>query len=110
MKEIILIILLFTSNICAAGYVPSEEVKIKENWIRVAGNSNYYLNPYTVLKNGEKRKLWIMDDQQENGSNKFQVEFDCKRERMKLIYMVNYSGSGDILSSLNVSDVENLNP
>ena len=110
MKKIIFIIWLFITNTCAAGYLPSEELKIREDWVQVTANMGYYLNLHTVRKNGNNRNLWIMDEKGEDGPSKFQVELNCKEEAMKLIHMINYSDSGDILYNSNVSDTEDFKP
>lgn len=110
MQKIILTILLLSETMCIAAYPPHKEVEIGGNWMQLANNSGYYIDLYTIRKNGDKLKLWIMDEKDENGSNKFQVEFDCKGETMRLIHMENYSSSGGILASSNVSDVEKFQP
>ena len=79
-------------------------------WLLVDGNeqAKVYVDPETVIRNGEWVSVWVMDDlktAQIRGFRKYlssraQEEHDCIKERFRLLALEYFSGnmgSGDAL-------------
>lgn len=61
-------------------------------WERVAENDDvtYYIDPATIQKDGDSRKVWKILDLKQKGKNdemlrKALVEYDCKEERSRTL-------------------------
>lgn len=79
--------LLITLVLLATGPVWAE-------WVRVDQNDEavFYIDPATIRKEGNFRKLWELQDlkqRHKNGelSRRARVEYDCNQERKRIIFM-----------------------
>src|SRR5665213_3162180 len=74
------------------------------------GTSTYYFDPTTIRKTGDRVKMWSLADNKSPAvfagksfmSSRFQAEYDCKEEQMRMLYIANSSGNmglGDIVYS-----------
>jgi len=77
-------------------------------WVEVTRGSNenvFYIDPATIRKEGNRRKVWGITDLKKAGfsgelSRKYRKEFDCKEERVRILNISAYSksmGAGDVL-------------
>lgn len=65
----------------------------------------FYIDPATIRKEGNRRKVWAITDLNKAGSlgelsRKIRKEFDCKDERYRFLSISAHSksmGSGDVL-------------
>ena len=85
-------------------------------WILIgqddSGNSNYYLDPQTIRKDGVLRKVWeIRNDKTRNKNGALSVrvrsEYDCKNEKVRRLALSLHSGSmasGEVLQSFSYDD------
>jgi hypothetical protein len=112
-KAILLMILAVVSSNAAAEWV--EVVK--------AGDDDYYADPSTILKSGNMVKMWELrnsnwsdefknlmkgleatfpDYRKTALSVKMQIEFDCKEQQTRTLFVYNYTGNmglGEIIPS-----------
>lgn len=84
-------------------------------WLLLGGDDQagmaLYVEPGTISRNGDQVTMWILYDfktvqTKEGGksvlSAKLQREYDCKKERTRLLALTNYSdnmGSGEVVSN-----------
>lgn len=72
----------------------------------------YYIDKSSVRKDGNLRKAWIIkdfhffDDVGNNGeqSNRYKQEFDCKEERIRVLFLTSHSrrmAKGKLLKTIN---------
>ena len=91
-KAILLMILAIVSSSAAA------------EWVAVGGNdlSTTYVDPATILKVGDKVKMWHLVDfnavqvkptGKRYMSEKLQYEYDCKEERARMLTFLSHSGN-----------------
>lgn len=82
------------------------------DWVQIASNdaTDYYADPSTIRKKGDKVMMWNMYDlkkpQVSGGqlylSVKFKMEFDCAGEQNRILSYVFYTwamGGGEVLST-----------
>jgi hypothetical protein len=91
-KAILMMLLALVSSSAAA------------EWVAVGGNevSNTYVDPVTVLKTGDKVKMWHLVDfntvqvkatGKRYMSEKLQYQYDCKEERARMLNFLSHSGN-----------------
>ena len=91
-KAILMMLLAVVSSSAAAG------------WVAVGGNdlSSTYVDPATILKVGDKVKMWHLVDfnavqvkptGKRYMSEKLQYEYDCKEERARMLNFLSHSGN-----------------
>lgn len=86
-------------------------------WVRFgsSNNSTVYADPATIRRIGNMVQLWQMNDLETadtrtpkpHMSRRMQVEYDCKEEQSRVIYMSFFSGNmggGDVLNAGNFSE------
>lgn len=77
-------------------------------WVELgrAENGNvFYIDPATIRKDGNRRKVWTITDLNTASSSgalsrKHRIEFDCKEERSRFLSISAHSklmGAGDVL-------------
>jgi len=77
-------------------------------WVELTRGENgnvFYIDPATIRKDGNRRKVWTITDLNKAGSSgelsrKQRREFDCKDERSRLLSISAHSksmGAGDVL-------------
>ena len=82
------------------------------DWARISGNAEltYYIDPATIRKDGNLRKVWSLLDRKEPDeksaelSTRTRQEYDCKEERYRFLNMTEHSGqmaTGNTLKSIN---------
>ena len=82
------------------------------DWVRVTGNAEltYYIDPATIRKDGNLRKVWSILDLKEPDkksgelSSRTRQEYDCKEERYRFLSMTEHSGqmaTGNTLKNIN---------
>ena len=94
---------LLLALLSVSGSAWAEWVKINENDSRLI-----YIDPQTIRKDGNLRKVWQITDLKQrftNGelSRRSRLEFDCKNERFRYLSFSIHSGpmaGGTILSQL----------
>jgi len=109
MSKIIVMILLVALN----GSAMAEWTKVTEE---KDGSAVYYSDTSSIQKSaGNLTIIWELTDLKEPDidgirSTKAQVEYDCVRERFRVLYAIAYSqnmGSGDVIVKLSPSEIEN---
>ena len=106
-KAILMLLLAVVSSSAAAG------------WVEVTSNTDkttmMYADPSTIRKAGDKAKMWVLHDYQTvqgDVGNQYmsvtaQVEFDCKEEQTRTLYVITRPenmGMGAQVSSFKVHD------
>jgi len=94
-----------------------------ENWVEagkgkksvlyvLSESTTYYVDPTTIAKEGNLRKVWEIHDLGEKGAQHersvlAEVEYDCRLFRMRTVAATGHSlpmGRGEIIPLRNVSD------
>ena len=77
-------------------------------WVELTRGENgnvFYIDPATIRKDGNRRKVWTITGLNKTGSlgeqsRKYRMEFDCKEERSRFLSISAHSkpmGAGDVL-------------
>jgi len=83
-------------------------------WVEVTRSVNgnvIYIDPATIRKEGNRRKVWGITDLSKVGtsgemSRKYRKEYDCKDERSRILTIAIYSqamGDGDVKGNDNIA-------
>ena len=104
-KLLTICLLLFTSQVFAINY----------NWtyIPTSGDNDWYVDYTNIMKNKSGNKIvWTLVNSS-LGSDIATSEFDCKRLRMREIYVESYeykNGKGKLLHSVNFESLVKIGP
>ena len=67
-------------------------------WVRVVATdmANHYIDPATIRKDGNLRKVWEINDLKQRGqggelSRRMRMEYDCKQERLRFLLISAHS-------------------
>jgi len=70
------------------------------DWVRVAGmeSASTYIDPATLRKEGNFRNVWVLQELKQRSkdgelSRRARVEYDCKQERKRVLYLSTHSDS-----------------
>lgn len=71
-----------------------------QNWVPVAFGAGitFYIEPKTIKKNGDIRKVWVLHDRtlkdpDGNQSTKIYKEYHCAEEKVRLLQLDAYEGN-----------------
>jgi hypothetical protein len=91
-------------------------VPVVAEWVLVETNEmgSVYIDPATVRKDGDMRKVWSVSDFKKRGkggemSARARFEYNCKEERFALMSGSTHSGAmlaGKTLTNLNLTGIE----
>jgi hypothetical protein len=101
MKKLLFFLLIFISSSAWTGWVPIANSD--------SGDTEFYVDPATIRKEGVLRKFWKMvnlKNRNKNGdiSFRFRDELDCKEEKFRNLNITTFSEkmlSGEITNNFN---------
>lgn len=101
-------------KLLAAFLIALFSVPVWAEWelVFITNTSNLYIDPATIRKDGDIRRVWGISDNKQRGktgdmSTRLRFEYSCKEERYRVMSFSTHSGpmaGGDTLTDLAGSD------